>query len=212
MKITNHKDPNYLGKVNIPLNIVVISLMLAGVLTLIHFWIHKNYKEYKDTLPFTVNTFATSAGALSAYYAYRSLRQAEKDKKQDKAYHLIERWNSPELLPLEFDAKQIINDLRKNQQSMEVYIQEAEENNNQNQEKIHKVTKILNFLVEIAICIENGIADEDVLKSFFRGIVQDYCEKFDDLIHSRRKGNGHQERYKKLLELANQWNGSGKIT
>ncbi|NES01373.1 MAG: DUF4760 domain-containing protein [Okeania sp. SIO2F4] len=73
---------------------------------------------------------------------------------------------------------------------MQTYIQEAEENNNQ--EKIHKVTKILNFLVEISICIENRVADEKVLKSFFQGIVEDYCEKFDELIHSRREGNGHR--------------------
>ena len=78
--------------------------------------------------------------------------------------------------------------------------------------KRYKATKILNFLVEIAVCIEKEIADEDVLKSFFEVIVDDYCDKFDDLIHSRREGNGHRERYKKLVELNNKWNGSRETT
>lgn len=207
MKMTNYKDPNHLGQVNIPLNIVAISLLFAGGLTFINFQIHKTHKEYKDTLPFAINTFATTAGALSAYYAYRSFRQAAKDKKQQKAYHLIERWNSPELLPLEVGAKQMINDLNTSKQSVEAYIEKAENIN-----KRYKATKILNFFVEIAICIENEIADEDVLKTFFQAIVCDYCEKFHDLIYFRRQGNGHIERYKKLVELKNKWNGSRETT
>ncbi|NEO54330.1 MAG: DUF4760 domain-containing protein [Okeania sp. SIO3B5] len=238
MEIPNDKDPNHIGQVNIPVNIVVILVALSSLLTLIYICIGKTYKEALD---FLIHAFTTSVIAVSAHYAYRTLRkaekdkqseeenrleerrqaeedqqkesrQAEKDKKQDKAYRLIGRWNSPEMQSLELGAKQMRNDLRKNPQPMQTYIQEAEENNNQNQEKIYKVTKILNLLVEIAICVENGIADEDVLKSFFQEIVEDYCEKFYDLIHFRSEGKGHPKRYKKLLELRSKWNGSGEKT
>ncbi|NET16239.1 MAG: hypothetical protein F6K08_27140 [Okeania sp. SIO1H6] len=67
-------------------------------------------------------------------------------------------------------------------------------------------------IVEISICIENRVADEKVLNSFFQGIVEDYCEKFDELIHSRREGNGHRERYKKLLKLKDDWNVNKEAT
>ena len=207
MKMSNYKDPNYFGEINIPLNIVVISLLFAGGLTFINFWIHKTHKEYKNILPFAINTFATTAGALSAYYAYKSFRQATKDKKQQKAYHLIERWNSPELLELEVGAKQMINDLKTSQQSVETYIEKAENIN-----KRYKATKILNFFVEIAICIENEIADEAVLKSFFEVIVRDYCDKFHAFIYYRRQGNEYINRYQKLVELTNKWNGSRETT
>ncbi|MDJ0554565.1 MAG: DUF4760 domain-containing protein [Microcoleaceae cyanobacterium MO_207.B10] len=205
MTTGNHKDHNHLGQV-----ILVLSFLFSGVLTLTYVWIDKNHPEYKGTLQFIVPTFTTGAITLSAYSAYRSLRQAQKDKKLDKAYRLIERWNSPEMLLLEFAAKQILNDLRNNQQSMQMYIEQAEKNNNQ--EKIHKLIKILNFLVEISICIENRVADEKVLKSFFQGIVEDYCEIFYDLIHFRREGKGNPERYKKLIELRSKWNGSAEKT
>ena len=205
--MSNYKDPNYFGEIIIPFNIVVISLLFAGILTFLNFRIHKTHKEYKDILPFAINTFATTAGASSAYYAYKSLRQAPKDKKQQKAYHLIERWNSPEMLALEVGAKQMIDDIKTSQQSVETYIEKAENINER-----YKATKVLNFFVEIAICIENEIADEAVLKSFFEVIVRDYCNKFHELIYYRRQGNGYIERYQKLVELKNKWNGSREIT
>ncbi|MDE5123044.1 MAG: hypothetical protein O4965_24575, partial [Trichodesmium sp. St19_bin1] len=68
--MSNYKDPNYFGEIIIPFNIVVISLLFAGILTFLNFRIHKTHKEYKDILPFAINTFATTAGASSAYYAY----------------------------------------------------------------------------------------------------------------------------------------------
>lgn len=198
----NHKNPNVFGELNlkITLNIFVFSIVVSSIATVVHALIPK---DYKDTLTFAATTFATSVGGLGTFYAYRNLRQSRNSKVIDRSLLYLQRWNDAQYLPLREASLKIFEKIRKlpPEEQDKFLIDYFETNLLEKQ----KVITILNFLTEMAVCIEYELLDEEFLKRYFTVIVQDYCDDFHALINQRR-GNGYRkEVYKSLIELYERW-------
>lgn len=199
---SNHKNPNIFGELNLKItfNIFVFSIFVSTIVTVVHALIPK---DYKDALTFAATTFATSAGGLGAFYAYRNLSQSTNSKAIDRSLLYLQRWNDAQYVPLREASLKIFEQIRKQppEQQDKFLIDYFETNPLEKQ----KIITILNFLTEMALCIEYEIVDEIFLKRYFKAIVQDYCEDFHAFINQRR-GNGHnKEVYKSLIELYERW-------
>jgi len=203
----NQNNPNIFGEINlkITLNILAVSFGVSLLITTAH---NRVEEEQKKTLTFAVTTFATTAAGLGAFYAHKSLVQGQKYKLIDKTHSLIERWNDPEFIPFKVTAKKLVEKAKK--EPLEQQDNWLVKYCNENIEEEIQIIAILNFLTEIALCIEEDFVDEGLLQKYFKTIVKDYCEDFHGLINHRRGNNHNQLRYKALIELKNKWIGTGK--
>ena len=115
----------------------------------------------------------------------------------------LQRWNDPQYVPLREASLKIFEQIWKQlPEQQDTFLIDYFETNPLEKQKI---ITILNFLTEIALCIEYEIVDEIFLKRYFKAIVQDYCEDLHAFINQRR-GNGHnKEVYKSLIELHERW-------
>lgn len=75
---------------------------------------------------------------------------------------------------------------------------------NANEEKTKYIKRILNDYELIAVGIKNNILDEDLYKSWERGVFLHNYNKAKPYIDTRRKKLGTQV-YKECVDLANKW-------
>lgn len=201
---SRHNNLNIFGELNLKItfNILVFSIVVSTFATILHALIPE---KYKDTLTFAATTFATSAGALGAFYAYRSLSQNTNSKVMDRSLLYLQRWNDAQYIPLREASLKIFEEIRRQlPEQQEVFLTDYFEKNPVDKQKI---ITILNFLTEMALCIEEGIVSERFLKKYFKVIVHDYYECFYGFIIQRR-ANGHsnsKEIYRALIELYRAW-------
>jgi Domain of unknown function (DUF4760) len=198
----NHRNHNIFGELSfkITFDIFVISLVVSFIATIVHALIPN---DYKNTLTFAATTFATSVGGLGAFYAYRNLSQSANSKLVDRTLLYLQRWNEAQYIPLREASLKIFEQIRK--QSPELQARFLIEYFETNPADKQKIITILNFLTEMALCIEEGFVDEKILKKYFKTIVQDYCEDLHEFINQRR-GNGHgKDVYKALIDLYEKW-------
>lgn len=109
---SHHNNPNRFGEFNLKItfNILVFSIVVSTFATILHALIPK---DYKDTLTFAATTFATSAGAVGAFYAYRNLSQSTNSKVIDRSLSYLHRWNDAQYIPLREASLKIFEQIRK---------------------------------------------------------------------------------------------------
>lgn len=194
-------DPDKFQQVNISLTLRIglISFLLSIFLTLVH----AVKKEYRETLTFLVTALATSAGGTSAFYALRSIQQNVESQVIDRTLVYITRWNDPEYLPVRKTAAEIYHLISgKSVVDQEKILTDYLD---QNPDKKQDITNVLNFLEEMAICIEKGIIKEDLIYNFYRYIVLTYCETFAVFITQNRRMKNNSSLYKGLTDLDEKW-------
>lgn len=205
-------DPDKYGQFTIKLSLRVgVSLFLFSlVLT----GIHALKKEHRETLTFLVTALATSAGAASAVYALRSIKQSaaaqELDRQQNKEAQLIDRtlpyiarWNDPQYWAARKTASEF--NLLKNNQIINNEEQFLKDYLHKNTDAKQELLNILNFLEEVALGLQKGILKEDLLYDYYRGIICDFCKTFHYLIKQRREEKNNQKIFKALTDLYEKW-------
>ncbi|NER21005.1 MAG: DUF4760 domain-containing protein [Symploca sp. SIO1C2] len=195
-------NPNIFAEFNLKItfNIFVLSILVSALTTAIYVIVPE---EYDETLTFSVTTFAMSAGGLAAFYAYKSITQNKDQKMYDRTLSYIQRWNSSEFLPLRKTVKEIFQAVK--QEPSEKQDQVLMNCLSEDESKSLQVKTLLNFLTEMAMCIEKEMVDEEFLKTFFQQIVLDYCDNFNAFINQRINYKHNKKLYKALLELHDEW-------
>jgi hypothetical protein len=199
---SHHNNHNIFGELNLKItfDILVFSIAISAIATILHGLIPK---DYRDTLTFAATTFATSAGALGAFYAYKNLSQSTNSKMIDRTSLYFHRWNDPQYIPLREASSKIFEQMRQHPpEEKDTFLIEYFE---AHPEEKQKVITILNFLTEMSLYIEKGYVDEDFLKSYFQLIVEDYCEEFHALINQRRGYRHNKDIYKRLIDINERW-------
>jgi len=203
--MSNQGDPDKIWQLNlaIPIRVGFLSALLAGILTVIFYFAKKvdQNDQYKDTLNFLIAALTASATVTTAVYAFKSIEQSADERKSERTLIYISRWNDLQYSPARKTATEL-HQLIKNQpdnQKEKYLLEHLEQYPAQRQD----ITNILNFLEEMALCIEKGIIKEDLLLGFYRFIVKTYCESFGIYITQRRRENKNS--YKALTDLYERW-------
>ncbi|KYC38798.1 hypothetical protein WA1_34925 [Scytonema hofmannii PCC 7110] len=203
----HQSDSDKIGQFNIsiPIRVGFLSAILAGLLTFLFYFakqIDKN-GHYKETLNFFVTALTASAGVTSAFYAFKSIEQSKESQKIESTSVYISRWNDVQYLPVRKTTTDIINLIKEqpDNQREKLLLEYLETHPDKRQD----ITNVLNFLEEMALCIEKGIIKEEILYDFYRFIVIEYCEIFGVHIAQRRRERKNERIFRALTDLCDRW-------
>ncbi len=162
---------------------------------------YAKYENLRKVLEFGTTVAAAVAGLTGASYAAQSLTRGAEEAKIDRTLSFISRWNDPG-----FEKKQVINLLRQlhDKANSEVKIFILDEVDQDNVLKA-EINTILNFFEEMSLAINSKLVDENILRSFFGGIVMTYVDKFNPWIKHRREVSNREDVFKSLTALDKKW-------
>jgi Domain of unknown function (DUF4760) len=202
MEKTTPRPVGQLGKVEFPIGIssaLTVLVIAAGLI----FWY---FPRLHDILTFLGTGFAMAAGVIAAYYIGKTLQITvnQRDEglnadKVNKAFSFIQRWNTA---PLE-ERKQwwkLLQSMRsKTSPEIDDLLKEGENRT--------MVVEVLNFLEEMSLAINEGLADEATLIKFFRTILEGYYSLLADWINKQRTDRTHARPrvFVQFEEVAKRW-------
>ncbi|MDT0620866.1 DUF4760 domain-containing protein [Croceitalea vernalis] len=120
-------------------------------------------------------------------------------KKKEVSLLLVSQYNTPEMTTLSTLSAQLKKDVEK------LEAKEVAEYLQKNKESRKAMVATMNFYEKLAISIDQDLADESLLKEFFRGIIQDTYNVLKAYIEYLRKERKNQKIFDRFEELAIKW-------
>jgi len=191
-----------IAEIRFPVGISLILALLVCLAGLI-FWC---YPKLHDVLNFLGSGFAMAAGVVAAYYIGRTLQatvrqrdEALSSDKVNKAFTFIYRWNSA---PFE-ERKHWRALLEKLKPQSATAIAAALRGGPERAITVD----VLNFFEEMSLAINEGLADEETLRKFFRDMLEIYYGLFGEWIHEQRTDSirPRPRVYVEFEQVAKQW-------
>lgn len=195
-----------MDKISLRLTLRHRALVTVILLSIVAAFIYGWAQAWKVTLDDVVKILALGAGTATAIYAAMTLdliyvaHQETVDlKRKEFSARLMERYLDKEMV----DKLQVIDP----------FVKEAEKlSDNQLLERLtsdtvqrHACLSLLNFFEEIATELKCGLADEVVLREFFRGVLVTYFGKLKRVIEVRRIERNNPRIYTASEALAKKW-------
>jgi Domain of unknown function (DUF4760) len=199
----NPKKPGNIAEINIKIP-VRIGLVGVAISILMTFAFHSLGDENgkappRKTLEFFAAVLGTSAAITSAFYVGQSIELNARSKKIDRTAVFISKWSDPTFAPNRRAGHEINIMLRgAAQHKYPDIIQTALDND---LDLKIRVTDALNFLEDVALCVQLGITDPDLTAEFYRSIMQTYHKNFGLWIDSRRKEHNNESLFCHLTDL-----------
>lgn len=187
-----------LVEVHFPITASLIAVILVGILCWIY-WLTTS--DWSKVAIFLAASSAAAGAVLSAFYAARALDQTvaalerqEVDHRKAMAFQFTGKWNDPAM----YYVRDAIRELFAGDHNSAAFkeLLKAKETN---------VIHFLNFLEEVAIAIENDVADAQILKNAFAGVVVTAWTKLGAWTIEERRNCGRPLIWIKVEELARQW-------
>jgi hypothetical protein len=72
-------------------------------------------------------------------------------------------------------------------------------------DKLMAAVEILNFLEEVAISVNQGLADEAIVKDLFEKSFVDTWQRLEDFIASKRSSTINKDLYKNMEKIVKEW-------
>ncbi|MFY0608601.1 MAG: DUF4760 domain-containing protein [Cyclobacteriaceae bacterium] len=120
-------------------------------------------------------------------------------KKKEVSLLLVSQYNTPEMTTLSTLSAQLKKDVEK------LEAKEVADYLQKNKESRKAMVATMNFYEKLAIAIDQDLADESLLKEFFRGIIQDTYNVLKAYIEYLRKERKNQKIFDRFEELAIKW-------
>ena len=148
---------------------------------------------------------SAEVAAIALVYTAVSINQTYEKEKKKYSGEFIKSYRSEEFTKYNIRLRGVLKELSlaETQTEKEKVLKKIKSDD----EVIQSLGIVLNFFEDIAIAIENDMADESYVKNFFRGIVIGYFDGYSWLINERRKLNNEPHIYSKFESLANRWKG-----
>lgn len=225
----NNPSPDDITTLNISFRFSLKASVVAFTIAIpfIFYYSVNDNKAHREALNFAATALTTSIAGVSAFYALQSIKQntaaqqlfrleqekaqkeardiEEKDRKIDRTFKYIMRWNNLEYSRIKKSVAQIHDEITngfstplEKENKLKRYLED-------NPQKEQDITNILNFLEAMSICIKKEIVDEDLLYEFYRFIVIRYWEIFEPIVINRRKKMNNPKIYEGLEFLAKKW-------
>mgnify|MGYP001792903549 FL=1 len=225
----NNPSPDDITTLNISFRFSLKASVVAFIIAIpfIFYYSLTNNKTHREALNFAATALTTSIAGVSAFYALQSIKQntaaqqlfrleqekaqkeardiEEKDRKIDRTFKYIMRWNNLEYSRIKKSVAQIHDEITngfstplEKENKLKRYLED-------NPQKEQDITNILNFLEAMSICIEEEVGNEELLHEFYRFIVIRYWKTFESFVIHRRKKMDNYKIYKGLELLARKW-------
>jgi len=188
----------------LPYKAVILGTTITIVLVGLYIWFFYSTIKIEVLLNIVTAGITGTAvvyAAINVRLIYENSRHDIDRKAKEFSLHLIERWQGPQMaaqtttcyvLRSEIREKGLdpknITDLLKSNKEIQV-----------------AVVAVLNFLENLSISLDHGVADEKVLKSFFKTIVIGYGHSFGDFVKLKRREAQSERVLINFTRLAEAW-------
>lgn len=188
-------------RISIKYAILVVGLILSVVVTVLFYFL-----DPSRSVQTALMILGTGIALTTLVYAAHNLKllhesqQTGQDLERKRfSADLIRQYNSPEMTKLTVIAYELKKDIKDLQPGEVVaYLQD-----DSHKKEREAMVLSLNFFERMAIAINHGIADEDLLKDFFRGIVRNNNLTLKGFIELRQRDN--PKVWEKFQKLATKW-------
>jgi len=191
--------------VKVPITIQVCTIGFVALVIGLYYFAPKDKKQ---DVAFGTAVIASASGLYAAFYAGRALNSNLDSKRIDRTMECASQWHS-----LDFS-----NSKKLTRQIAQEVIKIPESEPDRRCEKVKELVKIdpksetairdiLNFFEQLAVFVEKGVVDEELLKDFYLTIIVRHYQVFEPWIEEKQKNQGLQSKrlYKSLCELSKKW-------
>jgi hypothetical protein len=182
-------------RIEIPTNYAIVGLFVA-VEGIFLYGFAKSNDHNRATFAFAA-TVTAGAFALHTYLA------GIEERRTANAHALIQRWNSPEMLPVRVILREITEN-RLEPATLERKLKGGELSEDADGKRALLVT-VLNFYEELAIGALHRSANEERLFDFFSGIIQQSATRLENWIRNERAIDNEPDYYCEFLKLNARW-------
>lgn len=201
--------PGRVGSLNIsvPITVGFLATFATAGLSLAY---HISNEETRKTLNFLTACLGTSVGVTSAFYVGQNIKLNAHERKTDRTLVYMARWSDPALDSTR-KAVYLINEAIKQAKIETPNARESDVINQKLETDLSlriSIHDALNFLEDLATCIEQGIVDEKLLHRFYRSIVTTYCRTFEVWIQQLRSEKRNPQLFRALTDLCARWDGT----
>lgn len=199
-------------KIAVTLRVGFVSLVASAILILGYVLTKNN--DTKNLLTFAVATLSASATITGTFYVGQSIKQSAESQELDRKLTIesqkidrtllyIQRWNDSHYSSFKKLAYQIhlLIDNKPDNQREKIVREEIEKDADLRME----VTEFLNFLEEMALCVNRELIIEELSRDFYRSIVIQYYNIFGVWIAQLRTHKKEDKLYKELTVLFEKW-------
>jgi hypothetical protein len=143
---------------------IIAVVVGAGLILLYLFW-----ASARDELRFVVAALATVGGVASAYYIGSGLRATAESEKLTRTFAYPARWGDPPWAPARKATAELLKECQgKPEAERLAAIQKALK---AKPELERDIIAVLNYLEELALAVNLGVVDEQIVKRFYRSTV-----------------------------------------
>lgn len=128
-------------------------------------------------------------------------------RRMDRTLEYIARWNSPNFdsfKEIAVEMRKIINNYPDEVKHSDIVLKALR----QSEDLELKVSNILNFFEELALAVEKGLVDQDMIKEFFEYIFLRCATLFKDYIEDERIKRQYNKLYIEFTNLNETWQNS----
>lgn len=186
--------------VRVPITVGFLAIVFPAVVIVSYYLFPAN----RGDLTFIAATLVATASLVSAFFVSRGLKNNADSQRETRTLSFPARWNDPSF----FERKKAVRDLRDKLYSPEITNllekrQKMEELIRENPEvKVHLID-LFNFFEEMAVCVDYGIVDVDLLRDFFRSIFIAHYEAFEFWLVDRQSNRSRL--FSSLNMLYHRW-------
>jgi TorA maturation chaperone TorD len=199
------ESPGELAIVQFRVTVQILAGLVVALFGLLFYYL----SSYRTLVAFVAAAIAGAAGAVSAYYAAKSLAattvqnaEAVERKKLDSAFQFIQRWNDPAFSETKRHWRSVLAEMRK-KTPQDIFSVLADD-----VQKRSTVQDILNPLEELGLAVRMGAVDEEAVKDAFGLMVEEYYNVFGGWIEIVRKDYHSPGLYREFEWLRNSWKGA----
>lgn len=181
---------------------LILSLLATVICAVVYAWIN----QWSVTLDAILKIIGIGIAFSTALYAAMSLgsiydahKETLNHKKKGYSSQLIDKWLHPEMAKLILKSTPLQNRIKK--LNAEQGMKELDKEDSSR----HALLTVLNFFEQLSVSINNDLADEKMLKEFFRNIIVTYYNANKGMIDARRKFRNNQKLFSQFEHLAKKW-------
>ena len=182
-----------------------IALVVAIILSLLFYFI----PAQRDLLKFVAALAAAVAAVTSTFYIGQNLKSAVASEKIDRTISYIRRWNEPSFYETRMKFREIMEELIQASEQPHgrdrlALINDVIENGGNSK---YDVISVLNFWEEMAIMVNRGIIDEEILKEAYKTLIIKSYSNLEPWIRELRTKRG-ERLLRDLSKLYDRWSNS----
>ena len=171
---------------------------------------------WRDTIVFIGSVLGGTAGLYSLLLAVEQYeasvaqhRAGVAQSQRQMAHHLIERWNDPQI-ERQKDILRTVLHPQHGAAAIDPAIYAVRRINGKleaptDRSKRSDVVAILSFCEEVALAVNVGSANEDLVRRYFEQVLSDIFDGFSTWIDAERGAQGDNELYAELQTVVRKW-------